>query len=140
MILAASSYPLLSVVWTMFVFFGWILWFWLLIMVYTDMFRRRDIGGGAKTLWVIFTLLVPFIGVLTYLITQGRSMGERREQEVQRQRSAMDEYVRSVAATSTNGSGSGSNGADQIVKAKSLLDSGAITADEYDAMKRKVLA
>lgn len=138
MILAASSYPLLSVVWTMFVFFGWILWFWLLIMVYTDMFRRRDIGGGAKTLWVIFTLLVPFIGVLTYLITQGRSMGERREQEAQRQRSAMDEYVRSVAATSTNGSGS--NGADQIVKAKSLLDSGAITADEYDAMKRKVLA
>jgi hypothetical protein len=138
MILAASSYPLLSVVWTMFVFFGWILWFWLLIMVYTDMFRRRDIGGGAKTLWVIFTLLVPFIGVLTYLITQGRSMGERREQEAQRQRSAMDEYVRSVAATSTNGSGS--NGADEIVKAKSLLDSGAITADEYDAMKRKVLA
>jgi hypothetical protein len=125
-------------VWTMFVFFGWILWFWLLIMVYTDMFRRRDIGGGAKTLWVIFTLLVPFIGVLTYLITQGRSMGERREQEAQRQRSAMDEYVRSVAATSTNGSGS--NGADEIVKAKSLLDSGAITADEYDAMKRKVLA
>jgi hypothetical protein len=107
-------------------------------MVYTDMFRRKDIGGGAKTLWVIFTLLVPFIGVLTYLITQGRSMGERREQEAERQRSAMDEYVRSVAATSTNGSGS--NGADQIVKAKSLLDSGAITADEYDAMKRKVLA
>ncbi|MCU1667230.1 MAG: integral rane protein [Blastococcus sp.] len=140
MILAASSssYPFLSLVWTMFVFFGWILWFWLLIMVYTDMFRRRDIGGGAKTLWVIFTLLVPFIGVLTYLITQGRSMGERREQEAQRQRSAMDEYVRSVAATSTNGSGS--NGADEIVKAKSLLDSGAITADEYDAMKRKVLA
>ena len=138
MILAASSYPLLSLVWTMFVFFSWILWFWLLIMVYTDMFRRKDIGGGAKTLWVIFTLLVPFIGVLTYLITQGRSMGERREQEAERQRSAMDEYVRSVAATSTNGSGS--NGADQIVKAKSLLDSGAITADEYDAMKRKVLA
>jgi type VI protein secretion system component VasK len=140
MILAASSssYPLLNLVWTMFVFFSWILWFWLLIMVYTDMFRRKDIGGGAKTLWVIFTLLVPFIGVLTYLITQGRSMGERREQEAQQQRSAMDEYVRSVAATSTNGSGS--NGADQIVKAKSLLDSGAITADEYDAMKRKVLA
>ena len=145
MILADSGYPLLNLMWTMCIFFGWILWFWLLIAVYTDLFRRKDIGGGAKTLWVLFTLVLPFLGALTYLITQGRSMAERGEQRAREQRAAMDDYVRSVAA-SGNGAASNGNGAghqspaDQLVAAKNLLDSGGITPTEYEDLKRKVLA
>jgi len=126
------NYPLLDVMWSMVVFFSWVLWIWLLIVVYTDMFRRADIGGGAKAGWVIFSLLVPFIGVFTYLITQGRGMGERREQQLRAQRTAMDDHIRSVAASST--------GADELAKAQDLLDRGVITGDEYATMKRKVLA
>jgi len=114
------------------VFFSWVLWIWLLIVVYTDMFRRADIGGGAKAGWVVFSLLVPFIGVFTYLITQGRGMGERREQQLRAQRAAMDDHIRSVAASSTS--------ADELAKAQDLLDRGVITGDEYATMKRKVLA
>jgi hypothetical protein len=71
--------PLLDLFWTMFLFFCWILWFWLLFRVYADLFSRRDIGGWAKTGWVLFTILLPFLGVFVYLITQGRSMAERTE-------------------------------------------------------------
>jgi hypothetical protein len=127
------NYPLLDVMWSMVVFFSWILWLWLLIVVYTDMFRRPDIGGWAKTAWVVVTLLFPFIGVFAYLITQGRGMGERREQLVRAQRAAMDHHIRSVAASS-------SNGADELAKAQDLLDRGVITGEEYATMKRKVLA
>jgi len=133
-VLAQGSYPLLDVMWTMLVFFCWILWFWLLFTVYGDLFRRHDIGGGAKTLWVVFTLFLPYVGVLVYLIAQGRGMGERRLAGGPQQKAEMDEYVRSVAASSN-----GHDGADQLSKAKALLDSGAITADEYETLKRKVL-
>ena len=129
-----ASYPLLGLMWSMFIFFAWIMWIWLLIVVYTDMFRRKDIGGGMKTLWVVFTIFLPFIGVFTYLITQGRSMAERREHDVRTQRAAMDDYIRSVAASSDGAGG------DQLAKAKDLVDSGAITPQEYEAMKRKVTA
>ena len=105
MILADSGYPLLDLMWTMCIFFGWILWFWLLIAVYSDVFRRKDIGAGAKTLWVVFTLVLPFLGALTYLITQGRSMAERGEQRAQAQRAAMDDYVRSVAVSGNGAAG-----------------------------------
>ena len=132
MIIAASSYPLGGVLWSMFVFFAWFLWFWLLFMVYADLFRRDDIGGWGKTGWVVFTLFLPFIGVLTYLISQGRSMADRGVKQARRQQEELDEYVRSVAT------GNG-NGADQLIKAKSLLDSGAITPEEFEQMKRKVL-
>ncbi|MGZ4649531.1 MAG: SHOCT domain-containing protein [Kineosporiaceae bacterium] len=132
-VLAQSSYPLLDVMWTMLVFFCWILWFWCLFTVYGDLFRRRDIGGWGKTGWVLLTLLVPFIGVFIYLIAEGRAMAERSVEQAKLQRAQMDEYVRSVAATSGDGSA-------QIGKAKELFDSGAITADEYEALKRKVLA
>jgi len=131
------DYPLLDVMWSMVVFFSWILWIWLLIAVYTDMFRRPYIGGGAKTLWVIVTLLLPFIGVFAYLITQGRGMGQRREEAAQAQRAALDDHIRSVAATS---SPSKSTGVDELAKAHDLLDRGVITDEEYDTMKRKVLA
>lgn len=134
MIIAAdSSYPLLNVLWDMLIFFSWILWIWLLVVVYMDIFRRDDIGGGAKTAWVVFCLIVPFIGVFTYLITQGRGMGERRESDLRRQQADLDQYIRSAAATGS------ANGADQLAKAKSLLDSGALTPAEYEQMKRKVL-
>lgn len=128
-----ASYPVLGLIWSMLIFFAWVVWIWLLIVVFTDMFRRKDIGGGKKTLWVVFTIFLPFIGVFSYLITQGRSMAERREQDVRTQRAAMDDYIRSVATTSNDGG-------DQLAKAKNLVDSGAITPQEYEAMKRKVSA
>jgi hypothetical protein len=121
--------PLLDLFWTMFLFFSWILWFWLLFRVYADLFSRRDIGGWAKTGWALFTILLPFLGVFVYLISQGRSMAERTELAVERQRAATDDYIRSVAAD-----------ADSVrsTKARDLLDSGAITPDEYDRMVPKV--
>jgi hypothetical protein len=125
MLLAASNYPLLDLFWTTFVIFGWILWFWLLIRVFGDVFSRQDIGGGAKTGWVIFTLFLPFIGVLVYLISQGRSMQERAERAVQDQRAATDAYIRSVASDAES---------TQMSKARDLLQSGAITTDEFDRM------
>jgi hypothetical protein len=134
-----ASYPILSVFWSMLIFFSWFLWIWLLFVVYADLFRRDDISGWAKTGWVVFTFVLPFIGVFTYLVAQGRGMSERRAGEASARRAAMDDYVRSVAATSGSGNGNGSGG-DQIATAKSLLDSGALTPAEYEAMKRKVLA
>ena len=128
MLLAASDYPLLNLFWTALIAFGWILWFWLLIRVYSDMFRRQDIGGGAKTGWVLFALFLPYIGVLTYLITQGRSMQERAERELQGQRAATDAYIRSVASDADSA---------QMAKARDLLDSGAITPTEFDRMVGK---
>jgi Phospholipase_D-nuclease N-terminal len=121
--------PLLDLFWTMFLFFCWILWFWLLFRVYADLFSRRDIGGWAKTGWVLFTILLPFLGVFVYLITQGRSMAERAELAVERQRAATDAYIRSVAADANSV---------QSAKARDLLDSGAITRDEFDRMVPKV--
>ena len=121
--------PLLDLFWTMFLFFCWILWFWLLFRVYADLFSRRDIGGWAKTGWVLFTLVLPFLGVFVYLISQGRSMAERTELAVERQRAATDAYIRSVAADADSV---------QSAKARDLLDSGAVTRDEYDRMVPKV--
>ena len=121
--------PLLDLFWTRFIFFCWILWFWLLFRVYADLFSRRDIGGWAKTGWVVFTLVLPFLGVFVYLVTQGRSMAERAERAVERQQEAVDAYIRSVAADA---------GSAQSAKARDLLDSGAVTRDEYERMVPKV--
>ena len=130
----ADGYPFLSVMWSMFVFFAWILWIWLLIYVYMDIFRRHDIGGWGKTLWVVFTLFLPFIGTFTYLIVEGRAMGDRRTAEAQQAKEDMDACVRSVAA---NGAVSS---ADQIQRANKLLHDGAITQEEYQTLKQKALA
>jgi len=125
---SGSGYPFLDVMWTMLVFFMWVIWFWLLIVIFTDLFRR-DLSGWAKTGWVIFLIILPFLGVFIYLITQSKAMAERRAQEVQASQSQFDSYVRNVSGGS----------ADQIAKGKELLDSGAITPEEYDALKRKAL-
>jgi hypothetical protein len=117
--------PLLDLFWTMVIIFGWILWFMLLFRVYGDVFTRSDIGGWAKTAWVVLTLFMPFLGVFIYLITQGRGMAERSIGAVEQQRAASDAYIRSVA---------GDAEAVQSAKARSLLDSGAITSAEFESM------
>jgi Short C-terminal domain len=130
--LFAADYPFLEVIWTALVIFAWVIWFWLLITVFADLFRRHDIGGGKKTLWIIFVILLPFLGVFIYLISQGHAMAERNIKQAHAQQAQMDDYVRSVA---------GSGGATaEIERAKQLLDSGAISQAEFDAIKAKALS
>jgi hypothetical protein len=131
-VLAASDYPLLNLFWTMLIFFAWVIWFWLLITVFSDVFRRRDISGLAKAGWLIFVIVLPYLGVFIYLVTQSRNMAERNLRDAEAVQARVDEHVRSVA-------GSGGAAA-EIEKAKQLLDSGAITQAEYDAIKEKALA
>ena len=128
----AADYPFLDVLWTMFIFFAWVIWFWLLITIFADVFRRHDIGGGKKALWVIFVIIVPFVGVLIYLIAESKGMAERQEQVARRAKSQTDEYIKTVAADV--------DPAGQIAQAKQLLDSGAINQQEFDALKQKALA
>ena len=129
--MVAASYPFLDVLWSMVIFFAFIIWIWLLITVFADIFRRRDIGGGMKAIWIIFVILLPYLGVLIYLIAEHNGMADRSEAQMQQIKAQQDEYIKSVA---------GSSPADQIAQAKSLLDSGAITQAEFDAMKAKALA
>jgi len=127
------AYSFGQVMWTMLVFFAWVIFFWLLFVVFGDLFRRRDISGWGKAGWTVFVILLPFLGILIYLIAEGKGMGERRLQDAQQAQSQMDTYVRSVA-------GSGSGSAEEITKAKALLDSGAISQTEFDQLKAKALA
>ena len=126
----ASDYPFLDILWTMFIFFLFFIWIMILFRVFGDIFRRHDIGGGAKTLWVIFVIILPFLGVLIYVLTQNEGMTQRAIERAQGQQAEMDTYVRSVAG----------GAAGEIERAKSLLDSGAITQAEFDAIKAKALA
>jgi hypothetical protein len=130
--LFAADYPFLEVLWTMLIFFLWVMWFWLLIVIIGDVFRRRDISGGKKTIWLIFILFVPFIGVLAYVLANSDSMAERNMERARRDRAQFDDYVRETA-------GSGGAAA-EIDRAKQLLDSGAITQAEFDAIKAKAIA
>ena len=116
----------------MLVFFVWVAWFMLLFRVIGDVFRRHDIGGGGKVLWLIFVIALPFLGVFIYLIAENQGMTERHMEQVQARQQANDAYIQSVA-------GSGGTAA-EIEKAKQLLDSGAITQAEFDALKQKALA
>jgi hypothetical protein len=116
----------------MFIFFAWVIWFWLLITVFADLFRRHDTSGFAKVLWIIFVIILPFLGVFIYLIAEHDGMTKRSIDQAQAQKAQMDDYVKSVA-------GSGGAAA-EIEKAKGLLDSGAITQAEFDSMKAKALA
>jgi hypothetical protein len=120
-----------QVMWTMLVFFAWILFFWLLFAVFGDLFRRDDVSGWGKAAWSIFVIFLPFLGCFVYLITQGRHMGERNMREAQAAQTQLDSHIRSVA---------GSSSAEQIARAKELLDSGAITQAEFDQLKAKALA
>ena len=130
--LVAADYPFLDVLWTMLIFFLWVIWFWILIGIIADIFTRHDIGGGKKALWIIFVIFAPFLGVLVYLIANSQGMAERRQKESKHAQAQMDDYVRSVASSG--------GAAGEIERAKGLLDSGAITAEEYDALKKKALA
>ena len=127
----ASNYPFLDVVWTMLIFFLWVVWFWLLFTVFAGVFRRTDLSGWGKTGWIVFTIVLPFLGVFVYLITQGSGMTERNLQRTQAARADFDEYVRDTA---------GGGAAAEIERAKKLLDSGAITQAEFDSIKQKALA
>lgn len=131
MVVASSSYPLLDVMWTMLVFFGWIIWIWLLITVFADLFSRHDISGWGKAGWTVAVIVLPFIGVLIYLIAEGGKMAERRAEHAQAQQQQFDSYVRNVASEG--------QAADQIAKGKQLLDSGAITPAEFEALKQRAL-
>ena len=129
----AADYPLMDTFWTILFFFFWVIWFWLLITVFADLFRRHDLSGWVKTLWIIFVVVLPYLGVFIYLITQGRNMAGRNAREVQAAQAQLDDRIRSVAS---NGSGP----AAEIERANKLLDSGAITRAEYEAIKQKALA
>jgi hypothetical protein len=130
-VVIGADYPFLDVMWTMLVFFAWIIWFWLLITVFADVFRRHDTSGFAKVLWIIFVIVLPFLGVFIYLIAEGKGMAERNAAAQQQAMAQTDDYIRSVASQSDS--------TEQIAKAKQLLDSGAITATEYDTLKAKAL-
>lgn len=130
--LVAADYPFLDVLWTMIIFFVWILWFFLLFRVIADVFRRHDIGGGTKTLWILFVILLPFLGVFVYLIVHSGDMADRDTKSAQASQQQFDSYVKGVAASG--------GAAGEIDKAKQLLDSGAITQDEFNSLKAKALA
>ncbi len=134
MVLASSSYayPLLGVFWTIFELFLWIIWFWILIYVFIDIFRSHDLSGVAKALWFLFVLFIPLIGVLVYLIARGDKMHLHAQQEAQQQDEAFRSYVQQAAGSP--------NTADQLAKLAELRDRGVITADEFEREKAKVLA
>jgi hypothetical protein len=128
----AADYPFLDILWSMIIFFTWVVWIWMMVIILSDVFRRRDLSGWGKAMWTVFLIVLPFIGALTYLIFQHDGMAERQAEAARGQKAQMDDYVRSVA----------SNGgpAAEIDKAKQLLDSGAIDATEFDRLKQKALA
>jgi len=129
--LLATQYPFMSVMWTLIVIFAWVIWFWLLITVFADLFRRHDTSGWSKALWIIFVIIFPFLGVLIYLIAESKGMAERNQKQAQAAQADFDSYVKSVAASN--------DPTEQIAKGKQLLDSGAITQAEFDALKAKAL-
>jgi hypothetical protein len=127
-----ADYPFLEVMWTMLVFFLWVMWFWLLITIWSDIFRRHDLSGLGKAGWLIFTIVLPFLGVFIYLITQHEAMAKRNIERARAQQEHFDQYVREAA-------GSGGAAA-EIERAKGLLDSGAINQDEFERIKQRALS
>jgi hypothetical protein len=127
----AADYPFMDVLWSMIIFFFWVIWIWIVITVLIDVFRRHDISGWVKAAWVVFVVILPWLGVLVYLIAQHDGMRERSVKQAQAQRQQFDEYVRDTA---------GGGSAAEIAKAKELLDAGAITQEEFEALKAKALA
>ncbi len=131
MLITGSSYPFLNVLWDILIVFAWILFIWIAIIVFTDVFRRRDISGWAKAAWVVAIVILPWIGVLAYLIVNHDGMAERNEKQAQAAQAQFDQYVREAADKG--------GPASEIDTAKKLLDSGAITQAEFDAIKAKAL-
>jgi hypothetical protein len=129
MLIAAADLPFLELLWTMIVFFAWVIYIWIAITVLIDVFRRHDISGWGKAAWTVFIIVLPFLGVLVYLIAQHEGMRERSAKQVQAQQEAFDQYVREAAGGS----------AAEIAKAKELLDAGTITQAEFEAIKAKAI-
>jgi hypothetical protein len=127
----AADYPLLNIIWTMLVFFGLFLWITLIFRAFADLFSRHDVSGWGKAGWTILIVFLPLLGVCIYLISQGKGLAEREMAKAQKSQGEFDDYVKTVA---------GSSPAEDIAKAKALLDSGAIDADEFNALKAKALA
>ena len=130
--IAAADYPFLEVLWTLIIFFAWVIWFWLLITVFADLFRRHDIGGGKKVVWTVFVIFVPFIGVLAYLLANGDGMAHRNAERAKAAQTQFDDYVQSVASSG--------GAAAEIDRAQKLLDAGTISQAEFDTLKAKALA
>ena len=128
----AADYPFLDVLWTMIIFFAWVVWIWIMIVILTDVFRRRDISGWGKAGWIVFLIILPFLGVLVYLIARGDSMTHRTIAEAQTQRAQMDQYVRATAGADST--------ADELAKFAALRDQGVITDQEFAARKAQLLA
>jgi ABC-type multidrug transport system fused ATPase/permease subunit len=128
----AYTYPLLNIFWTMLEFFLFFLWIWLLIVVFSDIFRSRDMGGFAKAIWVLFVIIIPYLGVLIYLIARGGSMHERAEQAAAQQQKAFDNYVKQAAG--------GQSDVDALSKLADLKSKGVITDAEFEAQKAKLLS
>jgi Phospholipase_D-nuclease N-terminal len=127
----ATSYPLLEVFWTILIFFGFVVWIWILFTVFADLFRRQDIGGWGKAAWIIFVVIFPFLGVFVYLIAEHKGMSERSIRQQEAAKGEMDQYVRSVAGKS--------DPTQQIAKGEELLKAGAITQAEFDQIKKRAL-
>ena len=127
----AADYPLLNIIWTMLVFFGLFLWIMLIFRAFADLFGRHDVSGWGKAAWTLLIIVVPLLGVCIYLLSQGKGLGEREMAKAQKSQGEFDDYVKNVA---------GASPAEDIAKAKGLLDSGAIDADEFNALKAKALA
>jgi len=134
MLLASSSYsyPILGAFWTIFMIFLWVIWFWILITVFIDLFRSHDLSGWAKAAWFIFILLIPLIGVLVYLIVRGSKMHQHQVQDAQAQDQQFRRYVQEAAGPQSS--------ADELAKLAKLRDQGVITAEEFDREKAKILA
>jgi hypothetical protein len=132
LIATTTNYPLLEVFWTMLIFFAFFIWIWLLFIVFSDLFRRSDVSGWAKVAWIVFIIILPYLGVFVYLIAQHKGMTERSVKQQEAAQAQMDQYVKSVASKS--------DPAEQIANAKSLLDKGTITQAEFDQIKQKALA
>jgi hypothetical protein len=131
----AADYPFLDVLWTMIIFFAWVVWIWIMIVILTDVFRRRDESGWVKAAWVVFLILLPFLGALVYLIANHDGMADRNEQQQKAMQKQFDAEVRRAAGT-----GGGGGAAGEIAQAQELLQAGTINQTEFDALKAKALA
>ncbi len=132
MLITAASYPFLEVLWDLLIFFAWVIFIWIAITVLIDVFRRHEISGWQKAAWVVFIVILPWIGVLSYLIVNHAGMAERRSRDSQAAHAQFEQYIRHTAGTG--------GPATEIAKAKQLLDDGTITQAEFDAIKTKALS
>jgi hypothetical protein len=138
-----DDYPLLNLFWTMLLLFLWVLWFFLLFKILTDIFRSHDMGGWGKAGWTVFVIVLPFLGVLVYLIARGRSMTERDMEQAKQSEAAFRAYVRDAAGSSGDGGGGGGKTTEhvqELAKLAELKKEGALTDDEFQKAKAKLLA